>query len=283
MSKLHTRKIAIPKDELLSNVCSTLIPAIINVVAVYFIMDLQQEITKIILSLVSAVLTFCLIIILHNVLPKFKFFRPFKHYEGRWLQIIPDFESRNLSIIDFNYDKRNNQYLLKGFNFNTESSDEKLKGGVAFTAHKFIERDYHDGFYYITNHTIEQKNGMGKIGFTEINYDGLTRAAGYFFDASGNEVEAKQYNTILIKCDKYFARKIYGEKARYTDISKIPPNELCNDVRAFVNDEIAVYAQSRKNSCGVKSRCQFCNCNKQKTDVSDNTKQEVASEELPTL
>lgn len=283
MSKLHTRKIAIPMEALFSNICSTLLPAIINVVAMYFIMDLQKESIKYVLSLVSAVGTFFLILLLHNLLPKFRFFRPFKHYEGRWLQIIPDFKIRNLSIIDFNYDKRSNRYFLKGFNFNTELSDGESKGGVAFTAHKFIERDYHDGFYYITNHTIEQKNGMGKIGFTEINYDGLTRAAGYFFDASGNEVEAKQYNTIMVKCDKYFAREIFGKKAWYTDITKMPPNALADNVREFVDAEIKAYEQIKKNSCSVKSRCQFCNCNKQKTDVSDNIEQEVESEELSTL
>lgn len=283
MSKLHTRKVAIPVRELVSHVSSTLIPALINILVMIGLFELEKSRDTLILALISALSAVISIIIIHNIIARIPCFRPFKNYEGRWLQIIPDFKHRNLSIIDFNYDKKSNQYFLKGFNFNTELKGEELYGGVAFTAHKFIERDYHDGFYYITNHTIEQKNGMGKIGFTEISYDGLTRATGYFFDASGNEVDAKQYNTIMIKCDKCLARKLFGDSDESRDITKMSPISLAKEAREFVDAEITIYEENQRNLCKSKNRCKFCECNKQQKDVSDNIEQEVEREELSTL
>ena len=118
---------------------------------------------------------------------------------------------------------------------------ENKKSGVSFSAHKFIERDYHDGFYYITNHTVEQKNGLGKIGFLETNYDGLIRAEGYFFDSDGKNVCSEKYNTIMIKCDENFSKELFPEFKNSINIETISPNSIVEKSKDFIEKEIESY------------------------------------------
>lgn len=134
-------------------------------------------------------------------------FRRYRHlgkYEGRWLQIIPGF-SRPYSIIDLRYNKELQKYELFGTNFYPGFQDS-----VHFSAYRFIERTFRNGFYYITNYTSENKNGLGKLRFVESSYDRLIRADGYFFDAS-DDTYAEKHNTILIKVDTNFLKRIVPE------------------------------------------------------------------------
>lgn len=143
MKNNNSSKIIILINELCSSLCPTFIPAIINVVAMYFILKKNKYSNSyypLLWPLISYIITILAILILHNVLPRYKLFRPFSKYERRWLQIIPCFD-RHVSIIDFKYNKKSYQYEMKGFNFTNDK-----KRGVGFSAHKFIERDYHDGF-----------------------------------------------------------------------------------------------------------------------------------------
>ncbi len=259
MKSLNTRKIIIPINELISSICSTFIPAILNVIVICLIMkenENNNSYYSFLKPVASSIITIFSIIILHNILPKIKFFRPFKKYEGRWLQIIPELTQRPISIIDFNYDSKIRNYKMKGFNFTKD-----FKNGVGFSAHKFIERDYHDGFYYITNHTAEHKNGLGKIGFLETNYDGLIRAEGYFFDSAGGEVCSRKYHTIMIKCDKNFLKEIYPNYENAVCIEKIPPREIAEISQVFVQKEIESYNERVNNNYKYK---RYCGCNRGK-------------------
>lgn len=263
MNNYKTMKISIPIDRILSILCSTLVPAIVNFIGILVFYDPQKEnfdYILIIFAIIGAIITLILTVILHNYLPKWGRFRPFRKYEGRWLQIIPELDERPISIFDFNYDHQMRAYVLKGVNFYKGN-----KNCVPFSAYKFIERDFHDGFYYITNYTLEHKNGLGKIGFIETDYDGFIRAEGYFFDAS-NEESSKKYHTIMIKCDEVFSNKIFAESDEKEDILAISPRKIADKCKNLVALEIKMYKNRMQkttcSNCQSKNRCSFCSCDK---------------------
>ena len=180
------------------------------------------------------------VVVIHMILPLVKPFRAYKKYEGRWLQIIPDLKHRPYSIIDFKFNRRLYRYELHGVNFY-----EDISGGLNFDAYKFLEKNSKDGFYYITNQTVEFKNGLGKIAFVQNQYDDLIRAEGYFFDSS-NDAYSKKYNTIIIKCDKCFYERL-GHQYKYIKLKKIPPIELMKLSEFFAKTEIERFAKYRIN------------------------------------
>lgn len=213
----------------ISIMLSSVIPAGIG----YFIFKLDVEITPLFSALISAAVAIVAFVIFYGVFPLIKWFRPFRKYEGRWIQIIPN-SPRPLSIVNFKYKKLEQQYELSGFNFT-----EDCETGVEFVAHKFVRRDHYAGFYYITNHTWEQKNGLGKIGFISNNIDGLTRAEGYFFDASNDDCSRK-YDTIMIKCDKKFFRFVDPTLCD-ANFEKFPEKTVARMCSEFVEKEIEKY------------------------------------------
>ncbi len=180
----------------------------------------------------------------YRLLPLFPFFRPFRKYEGRWLQIIPEKEERPISVINFKF--KNNKYILTGYNFN-----EQCNSGLEFKSDKFIKRDHYEGFYYITGCSIEQTNSLGKIGFIENNVDNLTRAEGYFFDSSNSNCSRK-YHTIMIKCDKNFFMQIQPllQKVNY---KKLPEKMVAEMSWDFAKQEIEAYNQQQSSKC--KNNC----------------------------
>lgn len=263
MNNYKTMKISIPIDRILSILCSTLVPAIINFIGILIFCDPEKEnfdYILIISAIVGAITTLLLTIILHNYLPKWERFRPFRKYEGRWLQIIPELPERPISVFDFNYNYQMKSYVLKGVNFYKGN-----KNCIPFSAYKFIERDFHDGFYYITNYTLEHKNGLGKIGFIETDYDGLVRAEGYFFDAS-NEGNSKKYHTIMIKCDEVLAKKLYKDNEEPDDMLTISPKNIADRSQKIVTLEINMFKNKIQketcSKCSSQNRCSSCSCQK---------------------
>lgn len=248
-------------DKIISIVSSTFIPAIIHFLATYYWYKEEKEIdvgynifvSKI--TLLSVFVTLLSIFIFHFGLPHIKFFRPYKQYEGKWLQIIPNLKGRPFSIIDFSYNKSCYKYELHGINFY-----EDLDGGIDFNAYKFVERSFQDGFYYITNQSTENRNALGKIGFVKSNYDNLIRAEGYFFDAS-NETESKKYNTILIKCDKKFFTYI-EPRCKHIKIKKLSPKEIMDISKDFAKQELHKYKKREESISQNKNKCEYCSCGK---------------------
>lgn len=217
------------QKNLISIMVSSAIPSLVGYLFFLFKNNDPSPLSSII-SVAASLIAFFMF---YYILPLFKCFRPFAKYEGIWLQIIPD-SNRPLSIIHFRYKKAEQQYELIGFNFM-----EDCETGIEFIAHKFVRRDYYSGFYYITNHTWEQKNGLGKIGFISNNIDGLTRAEGYFFDAS-NDTCAKKLDTIMIKCDKKFFRFIDPSLSN-VNYKQIPEKNLAKMSWDFAQKKIKKY------------------------------------------
>lgn len=213
----------------ISIVLSTLIPAVMG----YFISRNNKFSAPVFSALFSAFVSMIAFMVFYFVIPLLKYFRPFGKYEGRWLQIIPN-SSKPLSIVNFKYKRFEQQYELSGFNFT-----EDCEMGVEFVAHKFVRRDHYAGFYYITDHTWEQKNGLGKIGFISNNIDGLTRAEGYFFDAS-NDDYSKKYDMIMIKCDKKFFRFV-NPTACDLQFKKFPEKTVAKMSLELVKREVDKY------------------------------------------
>lgn len=233
-------------NKAISALCTAIIPALINYYAItWWYSDENRRsyefdtfVARIAFwTAVASIICWCVI---YRLLPHFRCFREFSRYEGRWLQIIPDCEERPYSVIDFDYNKELRKYELKGINFCKDTSE----GGISFNAYRFVERTFHDGFYYITNQTTENKNGLGKLGFIRSNYDNLTRAEGYFFDSS-NENQSKKYNTILVKCDRTFFEHL-GWQHQYLNFKKVPPIEIIRLSQEFIENEIKCYARKQQ-------------------------------------
>ena len=243
MEDFKTSKIDIPTSRLCSIFCSTGVPVLVNFVAVKWLYNPKCEADYdsflIGVAVIGFFISLLFTMVLHNVLPRFKCFRTFKKYEGRWLQIIPESKQRPVSVINFNYRKDLKEYEMYGINFTNN-----FETGIEFISHKFIKRDHHDGFYYITNHTWEQKNGLGKVGFMRGNLDGLIRAEGYFFDAS-NQNCSKKYNTIMIKCDEAFYNLINPLSCK-SDFDKLTEREIAKLSINFVEKEIRNYKATHK-------------------------------------
>ena len=241
---MKTLNIYETREKIGSAFISLVIPAIINYLIVRYLpecdswLELQQEYSSALSALLTAVMTFVVLWIIYRIKINFPRFREFGKYEGRWLQIIPDFVSRPYSIIDFEYNKELEKYELHGINFYSDIE----KGGIIFNAYRFVERSFRDGFYYITNHTSENKNGLGKLGFIKSNYDNLTRAEGYFFDSS-NESMSRKYNTIMIKCDKAFFEHINKPFLSVVKSNNLSPIEIVKASKEFADNEITCYRQ----------------------------------------
>ena len=111
-NEFSSNKKVIQIDKLITIICTAIVPAIINLIATIIIIRLNGEVSQTIAATLVVVTSFIsafLILIAQHWLPTLKYFRPFKKYVGRWLQIIPDFE-RPISIVDLKYDRRSNRY-----------------------------------------------------------------------------------------------------------------------------------------------------------------------------
>lgn len=206
-----------------SALATVLVPTIIELTELAL-----GEIWEILLRCGVAILIFP---VLHHFLPRFvPCLRPLRGYEGYWLQIIPGF-IRPFSIISFKYSYKQKGYYLSGTN-----CSEDFKKRIHFDADKFVETNHRDGFYYITNTTSEYKNGLGKISFLNSHYDCLTRARGYFFDAS-SETCSNKYETFFVKCDKNFFRRLKQEY-KYIRIRKLSAAEIISMSEQFLSDEL---------------------------------------------
>ena len=240
-------------EKLISAICSAILPAATELGFAWLWFNVWHLNNQSIwfapyITFSSALSTLISYIVFYSVLPRIKYFRELKKYEGRWLQIIPDLKDRPCSIIDFTYNTTSLKYELVGFNFTKD-----LSSGVEFKAYKFVERTFKDGFYFITNQTSEHKNGLGKIAFTKSALDNLTRATGYFFDSSSSSCSIK-YETILIKCDDRFFEHI-GSQYKYVKTNKIPPLEIAKISSKFVDDEI-----KRRNAAKASPQISQGNC-----------------------
>ena len=229
-------KVSEKLKEISTLIFASVIPTVINFCIIkIFANAFDDETVNLISVIATSVITLCAILVFYHILATNKRFRLYREYEGRWIQIIPE-SDYNVSVLELKYLKHSHQYVLTGLNFNQNSNSS-----VSFIANKFVKRDNNDGFYYITNYTFQHRNSLGKIGFINDNVDNLTRAEGYFFDASTEQC-SRRYNTIMIKCDKKFFSYI---KPSYTEIDfeKLPAQTIAEISRKFVETECKIYME----------------------------------------
>lgn len=260
MDKTSKIKIEIPILDLLQIIINSGIPITVNYVIIKYFYGSGDDLNIKLAhgAVIGFLITVLLTILLQNLLPKFRIFRPYKDYEGRWLQIIPEMEERPYSIMDIQYNKKLRRYELHGINFYKNIDSPQA---IYFDSYKIVERTFHDGFYYITNTTSENINGLGKVGFVQNNYDKLSRAEGYFFDSS-NDYNSLKYNTIIIKCNNNFYDYIY-KKFNSEDIcnflplenlntDELPPLAIMKLSKDFAIEEIRKYKEIHSHRHWVK-------------------------------
>ena len=266
-------------EKFIASLCSALPTAIINYLAANWWASTHETFdwSKEFILFVAIIEIICILIayaIVYHILPNWKFMRQFGKYEGRWLEIIIDNSkinnpnNREYSIIDFKFNRNSFKYELKGVNFYKNSDI-----GVHFEAYKFVERTFKNGFYYITNPTIENKNGLGKISFVDPSEDRLCRAEGYFFD-SDNEQYSVKYRTILIKCDRRFCKHIDKQSA-FRKMKKLSPAQFMKKCQTFAETELKKHREviNPCMTCTETTRCTNCSCNKKTSEERhDNEK-----------
>lgn len=239
--KIH---LSIDAEKLLTTIISVVIPAIINFVVCYSSGIYKKDYSTYIMvlsALLCAIVTFFLVLLLPNFISNWKCFRTFSKYEGQWLQIIPRKNNRPYSILNLKYDKKYKRYTIHGANFS-----DNFQEVVNFDSYQVVERFFNDGFYYITSHTLENSNGLGKVCFLMNNYDCLTRAEGYFFDANDDACSVK-YDFILVKCDDRLFEHINKGK-NYLDVKKMPPLKILEECKEFAENERNSYYNKQSQS-----------------------------------
>ena len=247
-------------DQVKSVFLSFVIPALVNVAGMIAwekdIIPKKDNYFVLYCAVINALCGVLFLLTYRYIIPHLKILRAYGKYEGRWLQIIPDMPERPYEVIDFVFDHKEYKYEMYGINFETN-----LEDGVDFQAYRFVERAFNNGFYYITDTTAENKNGLGKVSFIKSNYDNLTRAEGYFFDSS-NERCSRKYNTILIKCNKKLFQHL-GVEYSYLKLNKIPPKALMELCKDFSDRQIDIYNSKQSTNC-ILSKKMPCKCVKER-------------------
>lgn len=157
-----------------------------------------------------------------------KFLRKYSKYEGKWIEIIPEFNGKSITVCHIEYNYKNNIYKFYGKNYY-----DGEKQGTDFISEKLIIDN--NGFYYVTNPLKDKINCFGEVIFNKNNVDGLIRADGYFYDIKNNSFSGMN-ETIMIKCNKSFCKKInfhsYKTFKKFTDI------QIINNSKDFLKEEI---------------------------------------------
>ena len=180
----------------------SIIPAIFTCI---FASVNEKNLKFIITSIILEYFVCCtLICIFEKILQRMNFFRPYKGYEGDWIEVIPDF-SRPISICKLSYNK--DEYHFDGHNYQHNCKDK-----IDFNSKKFIYNDDKEFYYVLKNNEIDNPEGSGKVytpeGYGKVyniekNVNGYYEAEGYFLDI-GNGKESKIHKTHMIKFDKNF-------------------------------------------------------------------------------
>lgn len=246
--------------------CTSIIPAVVNfgIFKLFWNNTNGDETFELISAIITSIIAFFAVLVFYYILASNRRFRLYREYEGRWLQIIPR-SDYDVSVIELKYLRQSHQYVLTGLNFNKNNGNS-----VSFIANKFVKRDNNDGFYYITNYTFQHKNSLGKIGFINDNIDNLTRAEGYFFDASTEQCSRK-YNTIMIKCDKKFFSYIKPHFSEI-DFDKLSAKTIAEISRELVNKECNIYNEqinANKERAICRENCRNKSC--QNEDPQQNS------------
>lgn len=130
------------------------------------------------------------------VLVRTVFFRPYKEYEGRWIEYIPNFE-RPFSICELKH--RGGEYHFSGLNYD----DNYLSNYVDFFSYDFICSSEDMFTYYTKSNSKSDCNGFGKVYAFTRNATGFFVAKGFFVDIS-NKHNPQIQHTRMIKWDGSF-------------------------------------------------------------------------------
>ena len=177
------------------------------------------------ICIVFYIIVASLIFFLNYVLVITPVLRPYKKYEGIWIEIIPN-SSRKLSICQLKYDRKNG-YIFSGTNYPYTTSNSKF---VEFTSVQFSPNG-NDSFYYIDK-PFNNKNvqGYGKIESIYKCDDNYYKASGYFLDVQSES--PTYFKTELIRFEKAFWEKYVTSYPGNNPI-KEQKETIYKDVRSF--------------------------------------------------
>jgi len=153
---------------------------------------------NIIILIVAYIISAIFIFLFNIYFSRLKYFRIYKKYEGKWIEIIPGFE-REISVCTLSY--KNGEYHFDGENY----ANVGIKN-VRFTSKKFIENGENEFFYITVGSQSHRPEGYGKIHSISNKDEGYFKAYGYFFDASAKD-EHKLHKTVMVKFEKSFYDK----------------------------------------------------------------------------
>lgn len=181
--------------EVASALIIAVVPIVVFSIASKIIGSEQSALEKSIVNVIAYLLCFIFIYLFNKFIVRIKQFRTFKKYEGRWIEIIPNF-SRNISICKLEY--KNGKYHFSG-----DSYGESINRSIHFESREFIEGSNNSFFYISKSNLVPSPEAFGKVFDFSNSDEGFYKASGYFVDVSSEE-NPTLHKTIMIKFDSDF-------------------------------------------------------------------------------
>lgn len=173
------------------------VPVTITYLAGCFLGNKKFSWTDIIITIIAYFISAVCIFLINKHIIK-KRYRTYKEYEGRWIEIIPDFP-RKISVCNLYFDD-------EGYHFDGNNYCDDNETPVSFYSYKFIE-DKNNSFFYITDNTqTHRRQGYGKIENISKENKGFYTASGYFFEYPAED-EYNAHETEMVKFDRDFFDK----------------------------------------------------------------------------
>lgn len=212
----------------LQNVAESMILAIIPVLITSLgrtiLGDKLLTIANVSILVISYLVSAVCIYYFNKYISKIRYFRQYKEYEGKWVEIIPGF-SREIAICTL-------QFKSDGYHFSGQNYQNSNSIPVTFESSKFIENGKKSFYYIIKCNLNHRPEGYGKISFISKTDEGYYKGNGYFFDVSALD-DPEIHNTILIKFDKNFYSKVL-KIPEYENPEKFTDRDIYNHVKEYV-------------------------------------------------
>ena len=233
------------RKTLISLVNAILPPLIFSLIKHYYPSHEDDVITIVAPYIITIVFVFLLnICIFENS----RFFRRYRKFEGKWLQITPGF-IRPITICTLEY--MNGQYHFHGDSYHI-SKDGTIDAHIPFFSHRFIE-DTDSSFCYVTNAedngTYRKIEGFGRV--YNLSQDGQQphTASGFFFDTTIDILSAapSMHYTKMIQLTKESIQTVFGLNSRIINIKnlvRLPNEEILKQAVKNTNGFLSQHLQN---------------------------------------
>lgn len=181
--------------QLVNAMILSIVPILLISIGRIILGDNMFTTTSITLTICAYLFSALCIFLFNKYISHAKYFRCLKKYEGRWVEIIPDFP-REISICKISF--ANDGYHFYGTNYSNSTNET-----VEFKSRKLFINENNEFFYITQSDQIPRPEGFGKVYSFSKSDEGFYKAKGYFVDVSVQE-KPVIHKTFMIKFDSDF-------------------------------------------------------------------------------